>query len=354
MFFAAAAANFSLWVQTTITRTDDFVEAFGSLPEDASVAELLGQKIADAAIDPQQAASDIAGRLPDELQPLAAPVATALNELAASVATRLVESDGFDAVWERTLRVGHAALIDLLDLRKDVRALVVDVSDAADQLSQQLETVGITITVPDTPSMTLISAGQSSVTVNALRFIYSTGWVFPALFLALVVAIVLVGPNRRRMVSLVGLVTATAMVFDLVLMRILRTEFGEQVSSGLAANAVHSAWDDVTSRLKWQTWLVLALGVIVWALAHYMDPAARSALRGFPSPATVAFLERWGSLVVGAVIVLGLLVLLLVPSMTFGLALLAALVVAGVVTLISWAKRQPADLASSDPASLDE
>ncbi|MFZ0014490.1 MAG: hypothetical protein WAL25_10305 [Acidimicrobiia bacterium] len=350
LFFSAAAANFSIWIQTTITRTESFVETFSPLTEDESVAQLLGQKIADAAVDPQQTAANISARLPEELQPLAAPAATAINELAANTATRLIESDAFDAVWERTLRAAHSALIGLLDLRQDIRVLVVDVQEAADNVSQQLETIGITITVPDTPNVTLLSAaGQNSVTLNLLRFIYSSGWVFPALFLVLVAAVVFVGPDRRRAVSLLGLVTATALVFDLVVMRILRAEFGEQANSGLAVNAVHSAWDTVTTRLRWQTWLALLVALLVWALARYVGNDIRTA-GAFPGPRTVAFLDRWGTGVEIVAIVFGLLLMLFVPSMTLGLALLIAVIVAGIVIFVSWVQRQPAD---SPPIAVD-
>jgi hypothetical protein len=342
LFFSAAAANFSIWIQTTITRTESFVEAFAPLPEDVSVAQLVGQKIADAAVDPQQAAADISARLPDELQPLAAPAATAINELAARTATRLIESDAFNAVWERTLRAAHVAFIDLLELRRDVRVMVVDVQEAADNLSQELEKIGITITVPDTPNVTLLAASQNSFTLNALRFIYSTGWVFPALFLALAGALIFIGPNRRRAVSLFGLATATALVFDLIVMRILRAEIGDQADSGLAVNAIHSAWDTVTTRLRWQTWLALLVALVVWAVARYVGNDTRAA-GAFPSPRSVAFLHRWGTGVEVVAIVLGLSLMLFVPSMTLGLALLIAVIVAGIVVLVSWVQRQPAD-----------
>ena len=141
----------------------------------------------------------------------------------------------------------------------------------------------------------------------------------------------------------VGLVTAGAMVFDLVVMRVLRAEFGAQGDTGVAVNAIHHAWDIVTTRLRWQTWLALLVALVVWAVARYVGVESTKARGSFPTPATVAFLERWGTAVQAVTIALGLLLMLFVPTMTFGLALLIAVVVAGILVLVSWAKGQSTD-----------
>lgn len=340
LFFVAAAANFSVWLQATVSNTDDFVAALAPVPEDQSVAELLGQSIADAAVDPQQTASDLSARLPEELQPLAAPVATAVNELAANAATRLVQSDAFEAIWERMLQATHSALLDLLRLRQAANELRAEVSEAAAVIEQELETLGIDVTIPDAPSITLIEAGQNSIIVNTLRFIYTTGWVFPALFVVLAAAVLIIYADRRRAALWLGGVTATAMVFDLVLMRILRADLSGQAKDGLAADAIRDAWDTVTTGARQQTWLILLVALVAIAIARYVGTDVAAEFKGHPSPTTVEFLDRWGTMMNTLVILLALGLLLLVPSMTFGLALIITLVAAGAVVWISWGRRQ--------------
>ncbi len=340
MFFTAAAANFSIWLQTTIQNTDDFVAALAPLPDDQAVAEKLGQSIADAAVDPQQTASDMAARLPDELQPLAAPVATAVNELTADVATRFVESDAFGAIWERTVQKVHIALLKLLSLRQAANELRADISEAADAVGQQLEALGIDVTIPDVSSITLVQAGQNSIIVNALRFVYTTGWVFPALFVVLAVAVLIINVDRRRAALWLGGVTATAMIFDLVIMRILRAELAGQARDGLGADALRSTWDTVTTGARRQTWLILLVAVVVVALARYLGTDVGAKFASYPSPTTAEFLDRWGTLLNLLVILVALAVLLLVPSMTFGLALIVTLVAVAAVLFVSWGRRR--------------
>jgi hypothetical protein len=340
LFFTAAAANFSIWLQTTISNTDDFVSAFAPLPEDEAVAEELGQALADAAIDPEQTASNISARLPQDLQPLAVPVATALNELAANAATRLVESDAFAAIWERTLQAAHSALLDLLRFRQAANELRADVSEAADALGDRLETLGVDVTISDSPRVTVVQAGQDSIIVNALRFIYTTGWVFPALFLVLAVIVVVINTDRRRAALRLGGVTAAAMVFDLVMMRILRADLAGHASNSLAEDALRNAWDTVTAGARRQTWLILLVAVVVMGLARYVGTDIGAQFEGYPSPTTAAFLDQWGTLVNALVIIVALGILLLVPSMTFGLALIITLVAVVAVLFISYGKRQ--------------
>jgi len=347
LFFTGAAANFSIWLQTTIKDTDNFVAALAPLPEDNSVAEVLGQSIADAAVDPQQTASDLAARLPQELQPLAAPIATAVNELAANVATRFVESDAFEATWERTLQGLHTALLDLLRLRQTSNQLRADISEAANAVGDQLQELGIDVTIPDSPSITFLQAGQSSIIVNTLRFIYTSGWVFPALFVVLAVAVMIINADRRRAAFLLSGVTATAMVLDLVLMRILEADIASQAKDGLGANALRAAWDTVTTGARRQTWLILLVAVIAMVVARYVGTDVGSRLASYPSPTMAVFLDRWGTLVNTLVILLALALLLLVPSMTFGLALIITLVAVAAVSFVSWGRQRARTLASS-------
>lgn len=340
LFFTAAAANFATWLQTTISDTDDFVGTFAPLPDDESVAELLGQSIADAAVDPQQTASDLSARLPEQLQPLAVPVATAINGLAANVATSLVESDAFVAIWEGTLRAAHTALLQLLRLRQATNELRTDISEAANALGDRLEALGVDVTISDSPRITFLQAGQDSIIVNALRFIYTTGWVFPVLFFVLAALVVIISTDRRRATLWLGGVTAAAMVFDLVIMRILRANLAGRARTGLAEDALRSAWDTVTTGARRQTWLILLVAVVVMALARYVGADIGARFEGYPSPTTAEFLDRWGTWVNALVILVALGLLLFVPSISFGLALVITLVTVVAVMFISYGKRQ--------------
>lgn len=340
LFFAAAVANVSVWLQTTISNTDDFVATFEPLPDDVPVAELLGQSIADATVDPEALAASLSDKLPDGLQALAVPIATSVNDLAANAATRIVESDAFEAIWGRALRAAHTTLLDLLALRSKTQALIVDVTEAAEQLADRLEGLGIEVTVPEAPTITIIQTSQNPVLFSTLRFVYTTGWVFPVLFVLLLAGVVALRRNRRSAVVSVGLVTAGAMLFDLVLMRILRTTLSDQAADNLVRSALRSAWDTVTTRLHWQTWIVLLVALLAAGVARY---AVTGAGASFPSPAMSDYLDRWGTLTQVVVIVLALLMMLLIPSISFGLAALIAVIAAVLVFLVSAGKQGAGD-----------
>lgn len=340
LFFVAATANISIWFQTTIRSSDAFVSALAPLPQEQSVAEALGQAVADAAIDTEQVAAGLADRLPSELQPLAVPVATAANEFAAVAAVRLIESDQFDAVWERTLQAAHTAVVDFLSLRRAANELRVDVTESAQALGDKLESLGIDVTVPDAPTVSIVQSTQDSITLTILRLIYSTGWVFPALFAALVVAVAIIYPDRRTAAWWLGGVTAGAMLFDLLIMRVLRADLVGQATNNLVADALREGWDTVTAGARQQTWLVLLVALAAMVLSRYVGTDVAARFEAFPSPPTAAFLDRWGTLTSTLVIIVAAALLLFAPSMTFGLALIITVVAAAAVVVVSLGKRR--------------
>lgn len=130
------------------------------------------------------------------------------------------------------------------------------------------------------------------------------------------------------------------MLFDLVMMRVLRSDLAGQATNGLVADALREGWDMVTGGARQQTWLVVLVALVVSFLARCAGIGVEARTEGSSSPAMVALLDRWGTLTSTLVVIVAAALLLFVPSMTFGLALIITLATTGFVVFVSLGERR--------------
>ena len=130
------------------------------------------------------------------------------------------------------------------------------------------------------------------------------------------------------------------MLFDLLIMRVLRADLVGQATNNLVADALREGWDTVTAGARQQTWLVLLVALAAMVLSRYVGTDVAARFEAFPSPPTAAFLDRWGTLTSTLVIIVAAALLLFAPSMTFGLALIITVVAAAAVVVVSLGKRR--------------
>ncbi|MFV1999013.1 MAG: hypothetical protein ACC654_01460, partial [Acidimicrobiia bacterium] len=155
------AANHAAWLVTTVMDTDTFVDALAPIPQDPDVARALGQGIADNILDSAEVGQKIADALPDGLAFLAVPVAQGLSDRIAGIATDIVQSDAFSAIWQRTLALAHRTAllfirgVDNKILSSEDGVVTLDLTEAAAPIFEQLDTLGFDLLDGTTPDLTI-------------------------------------------------------------------------------------------------------------------------------------------------------------------------------------------------------
>lgn len=353
LFVGATSAVAAAWLRTTIFDTDAFVATFASLPTNDAVAETIGRGAADAVIDQEQLAAEIAETLPDDLSILAVPVATAIDGLAADVATGIVGSEAFATVWETVLRAGHTVAIGFFE-RGGENGLTLRLEGIATMLIDQLAEAGIIIPVPDDASWTLIEPAEPSTAYQVLEAVWDLGWVLPLVTVLVAIGAVAVANDRRRIVGWVGAVVAASMALDIIGLRVARNTIADGIADPVTQEAFELTWNTVLSRLMTMAWITLIIGVLVavgaWWLAG-RGSGFREALDAFPGPRTAAFLERWGTTVQAGTAIVGFLLLLLSPNLRVGSALLLLLAMAAIIGAVAYGKRKSAQGTSTPTTS---
>ena len=151
------------WFQQTALNTNNFVSIVAVSTEDPQVISSISLRLSDQIVT----ALDVEGRLteilPERLQRLAAPIASALEERMAEAVTNLLSNPDFQSTWRSILTTTHSGLVSFL--RGDTAnaqivdgTLTIDVIGVANVALERLRADGIlpdTVQIPDTGSTPL-------------------------------------------------------------------------------------------------------------------------------------------------------------------------------------------------------
>jgi hypothetical protein len=304
--FAFVGSVLSVWVHQSLLDTDNFVGAVAPLIKDPQVISSLSTYAADKVVevlDVQQRAQDA---LPDRAAFLATPLTNAVHNFAQTRIATLMQSDQFQAAWNRTLSFLHAKVVGVL--RGDSRylniqgnALTIDltlvISDALRYLQSQLPAlVQSKLPIPDLSNVTVpatararlsdalgrplpdnfgeVTIMQSDQLVTAQRTVQLLDALvifLPILTLLLLIAAIWVSPNRRRTLLQVGLGLAISMLIVFLLIRFIENRVTSAVTAQPGAGVISPALDALLGGLL--QWLVILLiaGVLVAIIAFFAD-----------------------------------------------------------------------------------
>jgi len=365
------AANHAAWLVTTVLDTDTFVDALAPIPKDPDVARALGQGIADKILDSEEVGQKIADALPDGLAFLAVPVAKGLSDRIARIATGIVESDAFSAIWQRTLAVTHRTAmlfvrgVDNEVLSSEDGVVTLDLTEAATPIFEQLDTLGFDLLDGTTPDLTieLIEVGNQGVIQSIVRLINSIRWFVLAFTVVLLGAAYVTAVDRKRATLWIGTAIAAAMLFSIIDIRYLQSAVTSGITDPVQLLGVEAVLDIVLSRFILQSWIGFGLGLFI-ALGGWLTGSSERAVsvrntftgksgegtapsRFATTVSTHKRLLEWG-----AIIVVGL-VLLVAPPASIGLVVfvIAALVI--FIAVVEFLASRAEDAASeSEPESV--
>ena len=237
-----------------------------------AVREQVAASLVDSLYSNVDVAASLEQRLPENLQPLAAPLAGASRALADQAAARLLERPRIQQLWVDsaglTQRQIERALDDeltffqtdqgyvVLNLRPLVDALAEDVAIVAN-LESRLP--------PDAGRIRIAQADNLETAQDLTRIFKGVApfiWIVPLLFFAL--AIWLARGRRRQAVRMVAIAFVVVGLIVLVVRRLAGNYVVDDlVTSDTVKPAAKNAWDIITSLLADGGWTVLAIGLVV-------------------------------------------------------------------------------------------
>lgn len=251
--------------------------------------EAIRDQIAVTMVDALYANVDVSGRLqarlPEELQPLAAPLAGLAREGLDRAARELLERPRVQALFvgaaslaqEQVARVleGESARLETVDgsVVLDLRPLVVTLGDRFGFLGDLDETLA-----PDAAQVTILQSDELEAAQDAtqlLKIVADWIWIFALAAWAL--ALWLVPGRRRRELRAIGIGLIVAGVAVLVIRAVAGSYLVENLAeSETVQPAVSAFWDILSSGIAADAWVVIVIGVIA-ALGAWLTGGGRRA-----------------------------------------------------------------------------
>jgi hypothetical protein len=251
--------SFCLYVKQNILDSGELSARVVASVERAEVRKFIAHKTA----------AEIVGRVP-ALESSQGAVETATN--------KVVASDQFKTVLGTAVAVAETRLVD-----KGNNDAAMKLQNVGDLVRTQLATVDpkLAAQVPadlDAKIASLSGAPAVGSVVRTLKTIRFLGVLLPPVAIILLIASVLVSPDRRAACGRLGVTLVVFAVGLIVVSYLGRNRVLDVVPSGLDRNAAGGVWDEVLG--TYRTWLILGgvaglalVAVAVFAGRRGRDPA---------------------------------------------------------------------------------
>jgi len=281
----AFLAIFTSWIDRQALDTNEWVSTSGKLLEDKAISDA----VATYTVDQLYAEVDVAGvlkkRLPQDLQPLSAPVAAGVRQFATEAAKQAFQTPRVQQAWKDANRVAHQELVSILKGNNEfvssqngkvvleLRPIILSLANRIGlqkQASQNLPADVGTLEIADSKDL------DTAKTV--VKLIEGFAWFFTFGSLALFGVAAYLAKGRRWMVELTyGLGLIATGLAAIAVRAALKPLFVDSLSKTEAANVpAQHAWDIGTSLLQSIATSVVAFGVLFVVAAFLASPSDRA------------------------------------------------------------------------------
>jgi len=316
------AAIFSIWINRQALNTDNWVDTSDRLLANEDVRARLSEFLAEQLFAKVDLSADLKGALPPRLAPLAGPAAGALEGAAPRVAERILASAPFEAVWEKSNRAAHEALLRILNgetgpIAAQGDKVILELRPAVERLGERF---GIGVTgeriPPGAGNITILEGGELKTAQDIAKAVRRLPIVLTLLALACFAgAIFLAGPRRREGLRSVGFAFAAAGLLVLAVRGFAGSVVVDSLTRVTSAEpAVEAVWDIATSLLVTVAVSALAFGVLI-LLAAWAGGTTRTAvsLRRHAKP----YAERGAATIYGIALLVFLALIAWAPIAAF-------------------------------------
>jgi hypothetical protein len=309
-------AILAVWANRQVLDAGHWADTSTALLQNDAIRTQIGDYVVEQVYANVNVAAELRSALPTRLQPLAAPAAGALENLAQKAAFELLGRPVVQETWRTANKITAEQFINIVEgksrlVKLQGNAVFVDLRPVLGEVGQRLGLpASVVDKVPSSAAMLkVMTSNQISTVKNAVELVRGLAIVLPLVVLLLFALAVYLSVGRRRhALFFVGIDFVIAGLFVIV----ARNIGGGQVVNALASTdsvrpAVDAAWSIGTAMLSdiAQSTIIIGLAVTLAAsLAGPRRPAV--ALRRAAAP---WLRERRGAAYAFVAAVLGLIVL---------------------------------------------
>jgi hypothetical protein len=279
-----------VWANRQLLDTENWVQTSDRLLENEQIREALSTAILQRVYASKPVENQLRESLPDNLKPLAAPVAAALREVANRNAPKVLGSAAALTAWEAANRTSHKQLLRVLN--GDVArggTVTLNLHDLINQVASGTGLpAGIADRLPENlQQLQVLKTDKLKTAQEAVQTFKTLVVVFVVLAFVLLAGAVALSTDRRRTVVACG----GCIIFAGVLVLALR-RLGSDVTVNALAEApnarpaVRAVFVIGTSLLTDAAWGAISFGVLLVTGAWLIGPGRRAAvLRRVTAPA---------------------------------------------------------------------
>src|SRR4051794_12523730 len=284
------AAVFGVWAQRQALNTDNWVSTSSELLENQQIRVGLAAVLVDRLYDTNAVEQRLRDSLPPRLDPLAAPAATGLREVAMRNAPRILGTAAALQAWKVANRAAHTAFLQIVEGRAapngtvqlDVKGLATRVATATGLPAGAADRLP-----PNVARLTIFKSDQLATVQNLVSLAKDLVWALIVLGVAAFAGAIALSGDRRHAVVTVGLCLMVAALLVLAVRRLAGVAVVDSIA--LAPNAVAVAgdvWRIATSLLVEAAQGTFLFGVIVASGAWLAGPGrVATAARRVTAPA---------------------------------------------------------------------
>jgi hypothetical protein len=352
----ALASSLTVWVKEQVLDTDEWVDASAEMLKDDNIRSALSIALTDALFEGRNVAGSLEERLPDALDPLAAPIAGFIETRAPVAADQLLSSPRVLTLWEEINRRVHTRLVALLENEgeavtvEDNGDVVLDLQPLVERLAERL---GIEVQLaPDTARYTIMRSDQLAAAQDAVHVVKVLTVFLGLVVLALLAAAVYLARGfRREALRGVGASLLLVGVILLIVRRVAGNAIIEALTTDQTEPAGGAVWLIATDLLQNVAIALVAYGVLALVGAWLAGPTRPAVwIRRSLAP---TFREH-PVIVYSAVFLAALLALYFGPAgdtrRLYGILILGGLVLLGVEALRRQTLREfPSEVQATPP-----
>jgi hypothetical protein len=285
------AAILGTWVNRQLLDNDTFKDTSTKLVQNPEIQSALSVYLVNETYDNVDVSAAVAERLPENLKPLAAPLAAALRQPATNTVARLLARPRVQNLFVASTGLTHRQLVNVVD-NKDGPGTSTANGEVTVDLGVLVQQLGPSLGLPDaalsrlpasTGVITIMRSDQIGLAQTGVRAVkIVSSWVLALVLLLYAAAIYLAAGARRTALRSVG----WSFVFAGLLVLIVRRVAGNYVIDALVQPEYRHAGK--------QAWLLSSsiLGEVGRATVLYGFVAVFGAILAGPSRLAVACRRR--------------------------------------------------------------
>jgi hypothetical protein len=273
----------TVWANRQALETDRWVATSSRLLEDDEIRGALSLYLVDQLYTDVDVAAELRGALPDEVKPLAAPIAGGLRELSVRAADSLLSRPGVQTLWREANRRAHEAFLAIVEdegqfLRTSEGDVVLDLRPLVEQLADRIGLTEAQVEQrlgPDAGRIVIMESDQLGTVQTAVELIRKLSvWLAIAILVLFALAVYLAEGRRRETLRAVGITFVVVGALLLVVRRVA----GDWIVDTLATSEpvrdpASNAWLIGTDLLAGIAWTAIAYGAIVILAAWLAGPS---------------------------------------------------------------------------------